>query len=132
MTTDSPYNTVTFLKALRVRPYFIHLASHIATENGGPLLNEDSRVLHMAVEWVNGDRSILDYEFTGACGWQWRGIHFQWSTGFDEPCCLIRRCCHSLVLYFLASCLLFSFYLKEKPPGDREFGAGIDAFKEGL
>ena len=98
--TNLPDDAISFLKALRVRSHFIHLAGHVTAEDGRPLLDEDAGVLHMAVERVDGDGSILHDELAGTGRGQWGFAHLQGDVGFDEPCGLILRCRHSFFLSF--------------------------------
>lgn len=101
-----PDDAISFLKALRVRSHFIYLAGHVTAEDGGPLLDKDARVLHVAVERVDGDGSILHDELAGTGRRQWGVAHVQGCVGFHEPCGLIRRCRHSFFLSLLLSCFL--------------------------
>ena len=64
--TNLPDDTISFLEALHVRSHFIHLTGHITAEYGRPLLDEDARILHMTVEWVDGNGSILNDELARA------------------------------------------------------------------
>ena len=101
--TNLPDDAISFLKALRVPSHFIHLAGHVTAEDGGPLLDEDAGVLHMAVERVDGDGSILHDELAGTGRGQWGVAHLQGGVSFDEPCGLILRCRHSFFLSFFSS-----------------------------
>ena len=108
--TNLPDDAISFLEALRIRSHLIHLAGNVATEYRRPLLDEDARVLHMAVERVDGDGGILHDKLAGTGRWQWYVVHLQGIVGFDEPCGLILWCRHP---YVFSSCLsfLFSFSL---------------------
>ena len=99
MLNNLPDDAISFLKALRVRANLIHLASYVTAEDSGPLLDEDADVLHMAVERVDGDGSILYNELSGTGYGQWGVVHLKWGASFDEPCGLIGRCSHSLFLW---------------------------------
>ena len=106
--TNLPNDAISFLKALRVRSHSIHLTGHVTAEDGGPLLDKDAGVLHMAVEWIDGDGGILHNELTGTGRGQ-RGItHLQGGVGFDEPCGSIRRYRHPF-FYFPLSCFLLIY-----------------------
>lgn len=69
LSNNIPNYTIPFLEAFNAVPNFIHLTSDIATEDGGPLLHEDTGVLHMTVERVDSNRGIFNDEFSWtSCG----------------------------------------------------------------
>lgn len=53
-----PNDSISFLKALCVWSHLKHLASHVTAKDGRPLLDEDTGVLHMAVERIDSDGSV--------------------------------------------------------------------------
>lgn len=85
----------------------MHLAGYIAAEDRRPLLDEDARVLHVAIERVDGDGGVLDNDLSGASCGQWGAVDFQGCAGLDEPCGLIRRLGHFLFLV----CFLSGFVI---------------------
>lgn len=67
----------------------MHDAGNVAAEDGGPLLDEDTDILHVGVERVDGDGGVLDDNLAGTSGGQ-RGVtDFEGSTGLGEPGSLV-------------------------------------------
>lgn len=125
--TDLPDDTISFLEALHVRSHFIHLAGHVTAEDGRPLLDEDARILHMTVEWVDGNGSILDDELARASRGQWGIANLQGGIGFHEPCGLVCRCCHSDFRIFFPSPLFV--WVDRNSRWVRRSGAPTDGYR---
>jgi hypothetical protein len=91
-----PNDAISFLEALHTRSHFIDLTGYIAAEDGGPLMDKDARVLHVAIQRVDGDGSILDDDLTGTYGGHWGILHLKRSASLDEVCSLILGGSHLL------------------------------------
>jgi hypothetical protein len=59
LSIDLPDYAIAFLEALNVGPNFEDHACHVASEHCGPLLDEDTMVLHMPVERVDCNGGVL-------------------------------------------------------------------------
>lgn len=69
LSNNIPNYAIPFLEAFNVISNFIHLAGDITTEDGGPLLHEDTGVLHMTIERVDSNRGVFNDEFSWtSCG----------------------------------------------------------------
>lgn len=69
LSNNIPNYPIPFLEAFNTTSHFIHLTGNIATEDGGPLLHEDTGVLHMTVERVDSNRGVLNDKFSWTrCG----------------------------------------------------------------
>lgn len=83
---NSPNYSISLLKALmHLRSNFMDYTGHVATEDGGPLLDEDSSLLHVAIQRVDGDGNVTDDEFVGTGGRHRCFAHLQGTIGFVEP-----------------------------------------------
>ena len=71
----------------------MNFAGNIATEDGRPLLDEDADILHVAVEWIDGDGSVSNDEFVRTSGRHGCFAYLQGGIGFAEPCCFVG--CHN-------------------------------------
>lgn len=90
----SPNDTIALLEATDFGAYLVDLASDITSEDCGPLLNEDTDILHVAVEGIDGNGCVLDDNLTGTCFGE-RGIaDLERGAGLVEPGCLILWCRH--------------------------------------
>ena len=59
LSNNIPNYTISFLEAFNIISHFVHLTGNIATEDGGPLLHKDTRVLHMTIEWVDSNCGVV-------------------------------------------------------------------------
>lgn len=84
-----PNDSIAFLEVLNTRANVINLSGHIATKDCRPLLDENSRVLHVAVKWIDGNSSILNDEFPNSCDWHWGVAYLKGGVGLVEPSGLI-------------------------------------------
>jgi hypothetical protein len=63
---DLPNHTISVLEAIYAGTNLIYLAGDIAANDGGKLLDKDADVLHVTVEWIDGDGGIPHHDFPGA------------------------------------------------------------------
>jgi hypothetical protein len=61
-----PNDTVSLLEAIDARPDFKNFSSNITAKDSGPLLDKDAMVLHVPVNWVDRDGSILYNDLPGS------------------------------------------------------------------
>jgi hypothetical protein len=55
----SPDDTISLLEPLHALSYFMNKSGYIAAEDGGPLLHEDTVVLHVVVERIHSHSGVL-------------------------------------------------------------------------
>lgn len=63
---NSPNHAIAFLKAVHPEANLMDDAGGVTAQDGGPLLDEDAGILHVAVKWINGDRGGLDDKLASA------------------------------------------------------------------
>ena len=57
---------IALLEAIHAGAELVYLAGDVAAKDGRPLLDEDTSVLHVTVERVDGDSGILHNDFPSA------------------------------------------------------------------
>ena len=68
---DVPNNAISLLEARDSCADLVNLAGDVASDDSGPLLNEDACVRHVPIEGINGDCGVFDDELacTGSGHW---------------------------------------------------------------
>ena len=95
---NQPNNTIFFLETIHVETNLVDLPGDVAANDSGPLLDENPSVLHVAVEWVNGDGGVLHDDFSSAGFGYWGVADLEGGVGFVKPCGLVLGSGHDIVV----------------------------------
>jgi hypothetical protein len=97
-TNGVAHDTVTLLEVLHAAADFDNLAGDIAAKDNGPVLDEDAIVLDLPVDWVDGNRVVLDDDLSVVGLGYFGAVDAEGLALAVKVCCLVRHCeCSGLV-----------------------------------
>jgi hypothetical protein len=83
----SPDDTISLLEPLHALSYFVNKSAYIAAKNSGPLLHEDTVVLHVVVERIDSHSGVLHNDLAWTRGGHGRFADLKGGRGRREVGC---------------------------------------------